>query len=124
MKRQIHMKRHIREMHVLGKIFNCPEAGCNQVFRRSETLAQHARLHQKVKPFQCMWCEFTGAQQNNIRSHVLTAHKENMAMAQSSGERYWRKTGTCPSFVLPAHNREPRKPSSTQPAPLQPEQHL
>merc|ERR550534_2852779 len=91
-KRTVDLRRHISEVHVLGKIFNCPEMGCNQVFRRQTTLDQHARLHLNIKPFQCLWCDFTGAQQNNIRSHASTTHKEEFQSAQNSGLRYWQKT--------------------------------
>ena len=64
--RTVDLRRHISEVHVLGKIFNCPEMGCNQVFRRQTTLDQHARLHLNIKPFQCLWCDFTGECQSYL----------------------------------------------------------
>jgi hypothetical protein len=38
-------------------------------------------------PLRCRWCHVTGAQQNNIRSHASTAHREEFLLAQHRKEK-------------------------------------
>jgi len=91
-KREVHLNRHVREIHTVGRVYSCPEFGCNLTFKRASTLEQHARIHLNIKPYQCRWCEFTGAQQNNIRSHASTAHREEYLAARHHQEKYWRRS--------------------------------
>lgn len=98
-KKEHHLKRHIMEVHGQGKTFSCPEPGCSQTFKRKCHLQQHALLHLNIKPFRCRWCHVTGAQQNNIRSHASTAHREEFLLAQHRKEKYWIKNMLLPPLL-------------------------
>ena len=54
------LQRHIEEIHTMGRIYPCPEFGCQQTFRRVRNLKQHSFIHLNIKPYQCKWCDYTG----------------------------------------------------------------
>jgi len=92
-KRKATLNRHIQETHS-DNVFPCPEKGCPLSFKQRSTLNQHVRLHSNFKPYQCRWCEFAGFQQNNVRSHALSKHRDQFMLAKESKERYWQPTQT------------------------------
>ena len=53
------LKRHMNEIHK-GSEWHCQEPGCGQSFRRERNLKQHLNTHLAIKPYQCLWCDFTG----------------------------------------------------------------
>jgi len=90
------LQRHVDELHATGRKYPCPEFGCHQTFKRLRNLRQHSFLHLSIKPFRCKWCDFSGVQQNNIRSHALSSHHEEFLLAQKSGEKYWHRHDSLP----------------------------
>ena len=54
------LNRHEKEVHGESRDFSCPEPDCNQSFKSKKNLTLHRNTHKTIKPFQCMWCDFTG----------------------------------------------------------------
>ena len=107
------LRRHVNEVRRVST-WQCTEPGCGQSFKRERNLKQHANTHLAIKPYQCLWCDFTGVQHNNIRSHASTAHRAEFSSVQQAGKRYWRPTNSEPSVSnIPTSSDEitPHPPS-------------
>ena len=84
--------KHEKEVHGESREFKCPEPDCNQSFKSKRNLSLHRNTHKTIKPFQCMWCDFTG--RLNFKPGGIYSCTCTLSL----------KTVLYSLFVVPSHN--------------------
>jgi len=61
--------------HSSFKFFKCQEVGCNKSYKSKENLNLHIKnIHEKVKPYQCSYCELKFSHRNGKTYHERKFH--------------------------------------------------
>lgn len=69
--------KHIQSMHVYnnkGK-HKCPF--CDKVFEKTISWHKHLKVHSRVKPYRCGFCDYRSIKRYNILLHMKKRHKED-----------------------------------------------
>ena len=87
--------------------FKCPE--CPKSFRNSSTFNTHLKLHSKIKPHVCGFCNHAFIQLGDLKKHMRTRHTNDKPYScEECGKKFGR------SDYLLKHTRVHRKNSDNQ----------
>ncbi|KAJ8901974.1 hypothetical protein NDN08_004175 [Rhodosorus marinus] len=69
-----------------GKIYLCPQKGCDRAFRKRWNLSVHMRIHTGATPFACPGCKKQFRWRSSLKSHALSHSHDAEGQSASCDE--------------------------------------
>ena len=81
-------KRHCKGVHGIHHPFVCLHPDCNYRSDRLSCLEKHSIIHSSVKLYTCMFCGKSFAQDNGLRSHLLSCTQAQSYLCDLCGAKF------------------------------------
>ena len=69
-----HFKRHLANMHGAERKLKCKYEGCDKSYINRWYLRDHLLVHENLKSFKCIHCNYASNAKRNLKKHMKTKH--------------------------------------------------
>ena len=58
--------------------FLCPFSDCRKHFSQMGNLTVHLAIHLDIRPFKCVYCDYSARQKMALKGHIQSKHRSNI----------------------------------------------